>query len=544
MAAPVKLIFDLALFRQGGASAEGDLVVTPGDLLGMARDPLGTARLLWARHEEVVILPRERLPHSAMRGAALVVASLARAPRLVVDRGGSRAPVGRLRLLTKGLWGFGIGLAGEAVRGMWMERVARRVAARDHRLPPRPNAARSVAYVRGEPTLSWMGSYVGGAATHTSGVINGLVANGVDVRVYASETLPDVPHARVLEVPVQRVYHVARWLTSIDYAGELVRAASGSAADFVYARYALGSYAGLELARRLAVPFVLEFNGSEIWIERNWGETSLWGARTLGAIEDRNLVDASLIVVVSDVLREQLVEQGISPARIFVNPNGVDVERLAPLRGRDPTAWRRALDRPDAPTIGFIGTFGLWHGVKVLPAMVEAVAAERPDARWIVVGDGQLRAEVERELRDRGVADRVELTGLLPHGRALELLAASDVCVSPHVHNPDGTRFFGSPTKLFEYMGLGRAIVASDLEQIGEVLEDGRTGILCPPGDACAAAAAVVRLLDDNALRDRLGAAALQAAERDYSWGAHVRRIVERLQQPASGAVPEQVGRS
>jgi glycosyltransferase involved in cell wall biosynthesis len=118
---------------------------------------------------------------------------------------------------------------------------------------------------------------------------------------------------------------------------------------------------------------------------------------------------------------------------------------------------------------------------------------------------------------------------LIDHDKALRLLAASDVCVSPHVPNPDGSRFFGSPTKLFEYMGLGRAIVASDLEQIGEVIEHERTGLLSPPGDVDAAAAAILRLLDDPDLRSRLGDAALAEARERYSWKAHTRRILDAL---------------
>ena len=121
----------------------------------------------------------------------------------------------------------------------------------------------------------------------------------------------------------------------------------------------------------------------------------------------------------------------------------------------------------------------------------------------------------------------VELTGMVPRARAVELLGACDVCVSPHVPNPDGSRFFGSPTKLFEYMGLGRAIVASDLEQIGEVIEHERTGLLCPPGDVQAAADAVLRLLADGDLRSRLGQAALDEARTHYSWDAHARRILD-----------------
>ena len=136
-----------------------------------------------------------------------------------------------------------------------------------------------------------------------------------------------------------------------------------------------------------------------------------------------------------------------------------------------------------------------------------------------------MREEIER----RGLTDRLLLTGLIDHDEALRLLAASDVCVSPHVPNPDGSRFFGSPTKLFEYMGLGKAIVASDLEQIGEVIEDERTGLLSPPGDVDAAAAAILRLLDDPELRVRLGDAALAEARERYSWKAHARRILDAL---------------
>jgi glycosyltransferase involved in cell wall biosynthesis len=118
---------------------------------------------------------------------------------------------------------------------------------------------------------------------------------------------------------------------------------------------------------------------------------------------------------------------------------------------------------------------------------------------------------------------------VVPHPRAVRLLACCEVCVSPHVPNPDGTAFFGSPTKLFEYMGLGRAIVASDLDQIGEVLQDDLSALLTAPGDVPAAASAVVSLLDDEQLRARLGRAALREASENYSWDAHVGRILRAL---------------
>ncbi len=140
--------------------------------------------------------------------------------------------------------------------------------------------------------------------------------------------------------------------------------AAGHRPDAVYQRYALGSFAGLELARRLQVPLILEFNGSEIWTERQWGSGHVPFAEALGALERRNVHDASLVVVVSQVLKDELVADGVDPDRVLVNPNGVDVDRLADVRALDPAAWRARLGRPEAPTVGFVGTFGLWHGVR------------------------------------------------------------------------------------------------------------------------------------------------------------------------------------
>jgi glycosyltransferase involved in cell wall biosynthesis len=117
----------------------------------------------------------------------------------------------------------------------------------------------------------------------------------------------------------------------------------------------------------------------------------------------------------------------------------------------------------------------------------------------------------------------------VPQAETPELLAACDLCVSPHVPNEDGSPFFGSPTKLFEYLASGRAVIASDLGQIGEVLEHDRNAWLVPPGDAVALADALVRLADDPALRRRLGDAGRDDACRRFSWTAHVERILERL---------------
>ena len=484
-----------------------------------SRDRL-RAVLRTSRFDEVLVREGE-LPLSAIQALALLSLSAVRTPRLVVDGRPLGRPLFFLRALAKAI----IAVPSELLRTVSLAAHVRRFARRRYHLPTHRQHPESVLYLRVDPSLKWLGVQVGGAATHTSGVINGLVDNGLAVSVLAPEQPQDTERAQFLEVPVRRMLHLVRGLAYTDYTDALLLGARGRSADFVYQRYQLGSYAGLELARRLRVPLVLEFNGSEIWVERHWGSGHLRLGGTLERLERRNLIDASLVVVVSEPLRDYAVEQGVAPERVLVNPNGVDVARLAPYRQRSAAEWRNRLGLPDAPTVGFIGTFGLWHGVKLLPALVAAV----PEAQWVLIGDGGLFAEVREEIDALGLAERVRMTGVLEHTQALEMLSCSDVCISPHVPNPDGTPFFGSPTKLFEYMGLRRAIVASDLDQIGEVIENERSGLLCPPGDVEAAAAAVRRLLEDAPLRERLAEGAFERASERYSWSAHTRRILAAL---------------
>jgi glycosyltransferase involved in cell wall biosynthesis len=499
------------------------------EVLALAKRPRALIRTLRDRPYDTVSVVEDERPPSGLQAGALVLVGLVRTRVLRVGAGRDERLLGRGAFLARALARAAVAVPRELWSTVRLSRVARRAARRHFALPGGTAAASSVLYLRTEPTLQWMGAYVGGSATHTTGVINGFVENALDVRVVAAERPAGTSGAGFTEAAPGRPYQLVRGLSYTAYGERIVRVARDTGADFVYQRYTLGSSAGLEIAERAGVPLVLEFNGSEIWVEEQWNSGRLRFAGVLSALERRNLRDASLVVVVSKALREAVLEQGVPDERVLVNPNGVDVDRLAPLRARDAAQWRRAEGRPEAPTVGFIGTFGPWHGVRLLPDLVEAVAAARPDARWVLIGGGWLHDEVGAEIEKRGLAGRVLMTGLIDHDEALRLLASSDVCVSPHVPNPDGSRFFGSPTKLFEYMGLGKPIVAADLEQIGEVIEHERTGLLHPPGDAAAAGAAILRLLDDPELRARLGDAALAEARARYSWRAHTRRILDAL---------------
>jgi glycosyltransferase involved in cell wall biosynthesis len=274
------------------------------------------------------------------------------------------------------------------------------------------------------------------------------------------------------------------------------------------------------------VPLVLEVNHLVV----SWARESRGAAHLLGPLStrvERFVFDrARLLVAISDVVRDQLLAAGVPGERVIVSPNGVDPEVFRPDVDGSPV--RRRLGLEGHPVVGFIGTFGHWHGVERLAEAIPEVLAARSDVRFLLVGDGPLRGEVQARVQAAGVADHVVFTGLLPYAEAPAHLAACDVLVSPHVPARTG-RFIGSPTKLFEYMATGRGIVASGLEQLAQVLEHERTALLVPPGDAGALARGILELVRAPERARRLGEQARRVVLDRYTWAHGARRVLSAL---------------
>lgn len=294
-------------------------------------------------------------------------------------------------------------------------------------------------------------------------------------------------------------------------------------ATVLYQRHTTFNCSGALLRRVLGWPLILEFNSSEVWKGQYWG--GLHRTRLARLVERINLGAADTIVVVSRVLRDSLVQQGVPAAKILVNPNAVDPDVFGPQV--DGSAIRARLGlAPDAIVVGFSGTFGQWHGIPTLAAALAPVLEGNAKTSWLLIGDGPLRPVIDDAVQADRLGARVHRTGLVPHAAMPAFLAACDIVVSPHGRQADGGEFFGSPTKLFEYMASARPIVASAVGQIADVLEDERTALLTPPDDPAALAEAVLRLASDADLRRRLGASARQTAIERHTWRQNAERVL------------------
>ena len=385
----------------------------------------------------------------------------------------------------------------------------------------KPRNSRRMLYLRSQ---LWLGLAGGGSVAHTTGVISGLQECGVAVKVVSSDGLAGVSAPTCVVRPEIWFDGWLRELEDLAYNLAFFATAHKTARRFkpraIYQRHTAFNVAGAVLSRLLGVPLVLEFNSSEVWKGRYWGGLRFVNAARL--VERINLNAADRVIVVSNVLQDELKAAGVPARKILVNPNAVDTRAFSPDASGETVRRVLASARQDV-MIGFSGTFGMWHGVPTLADAIPRVLQARTNARWLLIGDGPLRHLIPSD-------QRVHAVGMVPHAQVPNYLAACDILVSPHGRQADGGEFFGSPTKLYEYMAMGRPIVASRVGQIRDVLADGTSALLVEPDDSEALARAIVRLIDDACLRTKLGQAARAAAETRHTWRQNAERILACLE--------------
>lgn len=290
--------------------------------------------------------------------------------------------------------------------------------------------------------------------------------------------------------------------------------------DFIYERASLYSTAGIRLARTLERPLILELN-SPLAVEQ-----STYRATGLGDLAARSerwiLSRADAVLAVSVPLREYAISLGAEPERVHVVPNSVNPELFHSDDSADPEVGRTPAG---GPVLGFVGGLRPWHGVEVLPALVERLTGRYPDIRLVIAGDGPLRGELERDARERGIEQNVVFTGALPHEEIPAEIRRFDVALAPYPRLKHD--FYFSPLKIFEYLACGVPVVAAGLGQIPDIVRDGETGLLYPPDEPEALLAACERLLEDPDLRESLGRAAAKDVHTHYTWDRNAERATE-----------------
>lgn len=226
------------------------------------------------------------------------------------------------------------------------------------------------------------------------------------------------------------------------------------------------------------------------------------------------------VATTGEGIRRHLVEHyGLAPERVVSIPTGVDTDRYRPAEP-DPALSAELGLTPGAPVVAIVAVLRSWKRHDLFCGMARRVLAERPETRFLIVGDGPGLKRVNGYLDDMGLRPAVLMTG---HRADVErILPLCTVCVLC------SDQAEGVPQAVLQELSAARAVVAADAGDVGQVVVDGRTGLLVPAGDEAALSEAVGKLLDDPELRARLGEAGRRMVIEGHSVG-HMLAATEAL---------------
>ena len=285
--------------------------------------------------------------------------------------------------------------------------------------------------------------------------------------------------------------------------------------DCIYERYNLFFPSGIWAKKRFSLPLLLEVN-SPLFEERskhdhisltrlaNWSEKYVWN-------------NADHVLPVTQVLAKKVIARGVAKNNISVIHNGINRRQFS--RIPDMKDAKAALGFADHQILGFTGFAREWHGLD----RVLDIISQLEDASWLllIVGDGPVRENLQQKAQSLGIADKVRFTGIVPRNRIPEYVACFDIALQPDVVE------YASPLKLFEYLALGKAILAPDRPNIREVLTDGENAILFDADDNRDFQVKLKQLCDSFQMRQQLGNNALQLVEnQNYYWDENAMKIV------------------
>ncbi len=297
--------------------------------------------------------------------------------------------------------------------------------------------------------------------------------------------------------------------------------------DLIHERFNLLSLGGAWASRKLGIPFVLEVN-ADLLEQRKFKGIQERGLRRLFAIWATRLCfeTAAQIICISPRLKEHLkTKWNVDESKLTVLPCAADIEAFKPNYNSETV--RKSLGLTTEPVVMWVGGFYPWHDLSLLLESFALILQQRPDAKLVLVGDGQTRSSVKDMITKAGMSHAVIMTGAIAHSQVPEMLSIADVAVVPSAPITAGIGGTGAPLKLFEYMAAGKAIVATALNEAAEVIRDGYNGLLVDAGDINKFAESTLKLINDPEERSRLGQNAREQAVKQYSWEQYTSRLEE-----------------
>ncbi|UCH89385.1 MAG: glycosyltransferase family 4 protein [Thermoplasmata archaeon] len=300
--------------------------------------------------------------------------------------------------------------------------------------------------------------------------------------------------------------------------------------DLIYSR-SFNAYLEGFLMNLFQVPLVLEINGLELdEREALLGKRNYYRKEISKTSSIQFFQYPSKIITITDKLKRSLIDDfDVNPKKLYIVPNGVNEMLFRP----DPSqneALRQQLDIPkDSPVICFVGAFDPWHGLEGLVSSAKVVVEQEPTVKYLMVGDGYLKDEIERTVRNYGLETNFKFTGRVPYIEVPKLINISNICVVPY---PKKNAFLvdWAPLKLYEYMSCGKSVIATDVGNVARVVRKSGSGVLVKPDDPEDLARGTLELIKDVPRQKKLGARGRNYVISNCTWKQTAEKVSKLIE--------------
>ena len=333
-----------------------------------------------------------------------------------------------------------------------------------------------------------------------------------------SELIDGIEYHRLPAMPGEAYYNRQPLDLYLDhYAEHLGKLAQQTRPDLVQAtsnfKNGIAAYA---VAQAYKIPFVYELRG--LW-EDTQVSKGVIGEESerynfFRAMENRCLEQANAVITLSQTLKQEITKRGILPDKIFVVPNAVDCDRF-PLVERNQTLAEK-LKIGTGPVLGYISSLVSYEGINILLQAFAELKEQCPEARVLIVGEGEQRSSLEALSEELNISEEVIFTGRIAHEQILDYYSVIDIFVVPRV--PLRVCEIVTPLKPYEAMSSGRALVVSNVQALKEMVIDQETGIHFKAGNPSSLASACLELCQNKQLRQKLGQNAAKWVRQNRSW--------------------------
>lgn len=283
----------------------------------------------------------------------------------------------------------------------------------------------------------------------------------------------------------------------------------------IYERYSLFMFASVWWAKRHNLPIVLEINDS-CQVQR---VRSLTFKKLAAKIEAWIFKNATGLVFISTRFKEVAEQAYGEIANSVVSPNAADLDKFI-IDETSGLALRSKLGIENKVVLGYVGAFVHWHGIDWFVDLACQKLKETPDLVLLLVGDGVAFEGIKNRVIEAGVESQVILPGKVPHHEVSSFLSAMDLGILPDSND------YGSPMKLFEFMAMGKGMIAPDFSPIAEVVQDNATSWLFPASNKQACIDKVFEIVNDRVAHQEVGKNARSYIENERQWKHNAEQLL------------------